>query len=372
MSYLERLLLIVLCLLTASASAAVVLVFDRDASREPAAIAALLPSPAPPPEVSIPAPSAAAVDVSSPVVPAQMSEPPARLETVALRELPPEGQPAVQSSPADNWPEATVEAERDDPDWWTADVNREIPPASSLAGPRVAPAPQAPLPWQKHVPAISTSHEQAMSARLLAIGPTATERLAAKFATAKTPWPPEAITLVGIKDERALELYARPHGGAWTFVHRYSVLAASGEPGPKLRKGDKQVPEGVYAISFLNPQSRYHVSLRVNYPNAFDRKMAEHDGRTALGGDIMIHGKNVSAGCLAVGDTAAEELFVLASQVGLANAKVIIAPTDFRRDGVPAPQAGQPPWLPKLYAEITTALADYKKPSSGLLSFFKF
>jgi hypothetical protein len=37
------------------------------------------------------------------------------------------------------------------------------------------------------------------------------------------------------------------------------------------------------------------------------------DGRKNLGSNIMIHGKNCSVGCLAMGDEAAEELFVLAA-----------------------------------------------------------
>ena len=64
--------------------------------------------------------------------------------------------------------------------------------------------------------------------------------------------------------------------------------------------------------------------------------MAAKDGRKDLGGDIMIHGKAGSAGCLAVSDETSEELFVLASNVGLPNIKLIIAPTDFRRNGLPA------------------------------------
>ncbi len=83
------------------------------------------------------------------------------------------------------------------------------------------------------------------------------------FETAKAAWPPSEIGLVAIKDEKILELFARSDGGAWTLIHRYPVLAASGGPGPKLRQGDRQVPEGVYGISFLNPNSRYDVSLRV-------------------------------------------------------------------------------------------------------------
>lgn len=102
--------------------------------------------------------------------------------------------------------------------------------------------------------------------------------LAETFETAKAAWPPAEFGLVAIKDEKILELFARSNGGGWKLIHRYPLLAASGVAGPKLRQGDKQVPEGVYGISFLNPNSRYDVSLRVNYPNAFDRQMAAKDG----------------------------------------------------------------------------------------------
>lgn len=301
---------------------------------------------------------------------------PQRLTYVALRELPLEFPlDAAAAHSETEWPEATVDAGRDDPEWWAADVKpvaAPSPAAPSLTGPRIAPSPTHSLPWQGS-PAVSVRHDQALMARLATIGPVATQRLQEKFRAAKVAWPPQDIVLIAIKDEKSLELFARPKGGAWAFVHRYPVLAASGGIGPKLRQGDKQVPEGIYSVSFLNPESRYHVSMRLNYPNAFDRKMAEQDGRKVLGGDIMIHGKNVSAGCLAMGDAAAEELFVLSAQTGLPNVKVIIAPTDLRRnDGVPGVQAGQPAWLPRLYSEVAVAMADYKKPNDGLLSFFKF
>ena len=174
-----------------------------------------------------------------------------------------------------------------------------------------------------------------------------------------------------IKDEKVVELHARPEGGSWKMVHRYPVLAASGKSGPKLQQGDRQVPEGVYGISYLNPASRYHVSLRVNYPNTFDRQMATKDGRRDLGGDIMFHGKAVSAGCIAVGDEAAEELFVLAAEVGLPNVKVVITPSDFRRRGLPSADPGQPAWVPGLYTEVASAMAPFKgPPSPSLLSSF--
>jgi murein L,D-transpeptidase YafK len=65
---------------------------------------------------------------------------------------------------------------------------------------------------------------------------------------------------------------------------------ASGGLGPKLGAGDRQGPERIYAIESLNPNSLFHLSMRLNYPNEFDQMRAKQDGRSDLGGDIMIHG----------------------------------------------------------------------------------
>ena len=214
-------------------------------------------------------------------------------------------------------------------------------------------------------------HSATLKSRLAEIAPAANARLASKFRAVGAAWPPADIAFVAIKDERILQLYARPKGGTWQFIYRYRVLAASGGAGPKLRQGDRQVPEGVYRIVYLNPRSAYHVSLRVNYPNAFDRKMARSEKRRKLGGDIMIHGKRSSAGCLAMGDEAIEELFVLAARTGYSKVKLIIAPTDFRVNDRPVFKPGQPKWLPQLYTQIAAAMTEFKAPRApGLLSFF--
>ena len=214
---------------------------------------------------------------------------------------------------------------------------------------------------------VGPSRRYSLIERLAEVSPGANRRLAAKFTSAKAAWPPAEVGLVAIKDQKVLELHARAPGGAWTFIHRYPVLAASGTSGPKLRHGDHQVPEGVYGIVYLNPNSRYHVSLRVNYPNAFDREMAAKEGRTNLGGDIMIHGKAASVGCLAIGDEASEEIFVLAAAVGQEKVKVVIAPTDFRRGSTVTAAEGRPAWVPRLYADIQTAMADFKPPPRNIL-----
>src|SRR5258707_504141 len=126
-----------------------------------------------------------------------------------------------------------------------------------------------------------------------------------------------------------------------------------------MRQGDMQVPEGVYRILWLNPSSSYHLSLRVDYPSAYDPEKAHADHRTDLGGDIFIHGRAVSIGCIALGDSGIEELFVLAAEVGVANVHAIIAPQDFRRRPPAGGDHTQPAWLPELYATIAKDLAGF-------------
>ena len=82
--------------------------------------------------------------------------------------------------------------------------------------------------------------------------------------------------------------------------------------------------------------------------------------RTRLGGDIMIHGRAVSVGCLAMGDEAAEELFALAAWVGMHKLRVLIAPTDFRLGE--AALRIDPPWVAELYASLVQRLQVFPVP----------
>jgi len=182
-------------------------------------------------------------------------------------------------------------------------------------------------------------------------GPEAGARLRAYFEGAGVPYPPPRVVLLVLKKERELELWAMGRG-AWTHLHTYPILAASGEPGPKLREGDRQVPEGIYGIEALNPNSSYHLSMKLSYPNAFDSEKARRDGRANVGSDIFIHGKALSIGCVAVGDEAIEELFVLAARTGKAHVKVLIAPNDLRKAPPVTDMSRQPPWLSELYEEL--------------------
>ena len=61
---------------------------------------------------------------------------------------------------------------------------------------------------------------------------------------------------------------------------------------------------------------------------------AAEEGRTEPGSEIMIHGNEVSKGCLAMGDAAAEDIFVLSALTGIENISVILTPIDFRKDSL--------------------------------------
>lgn len=188
-------------------------------------------------------------------------------------------------------------------------------------------------------------------------GPAARARLAPHFKRAGVAYPPKRIAILALKRESRVAIWAQSNGG-WRFIRDYPILAASGHAGPKLLQGDYQVPEGVYRIEHLNPNSSYHMSMKVNYPNEFDRRMAARDGRTNLGGDIFIHGKNVSIGCIALGDPAIEELFTLVAATGVSRVKVIIAPNDLRTRGALF-RADAPRWVGELYRVVAAALAEF-------------
>lgn len=187
----------------------------------------------------------------------------------------------------------------------------------------------------------------------------ADERMKPHFVKAGVPFPPERISLLAFKEERVLELWAW-HKNKWVHVLDWPVKGASGRSGPKLKQGDKQVPEGYYRVTLLNPNSNFHLSMKLDYPNAFDRQKAAADGRSNLGGDIFIHGTSSSVGCLALGNEPIQELYTLAARIGIKNIETIIAPYDLRHHK-PVKNANDPAWVDELYADLGKRLAAYPR-----------
>lgn len=113
------------------------------------------------------------------------------------------------------------------------------------------------------------------------------------------------------KQENVLETWLEREDGTYALYQKYPICVYSGELGPKLRRGDKQAPEGFYKVGLraLNPNSQYHLSFNLGYPNAYDRA----HGYT--GDYLMVHGDCVSVGCYAMGDRQIEEIYTL---VGIA------------------------------------------------------
>ena len=188
--------------------------------------------------------------------------------------------------------------------------------------------------------------------RLDEFGSVVRTRLKSTFDQVSADYPPKRMTLVGLKAERVLEVWVPDELGEMVLVRRYPILGASGTLGPKLEEGDLQVPEGLYRVESLNPNSMFHLSIKINYPNSFDREQAERDGRTNPGSNIFIHGYNASVGCLAMGNEVAEELFVLAALTGIENISVILSPVDFRERNLPKIEGSQPVWVDDLYRKI--------------------
>ena len=158
----------------------------------------------------------------------------------------------------------------------------------------------------------------------------------------------------------AVSRFGNLANNGWAKVKDYAFTGFSGKLGPKLREGDRQIPEGVYNIEYLNPNSSYHLSMKIDYPNAFDKKMGKADGRTKLGYDIFLHGKSVTIGCIPLGDRGIEEIFYLVAKNGRQNTQVVIAPWDFRvRNDDPAIEGIA--WEGILYQSIRTALEGYRR-----------
>jgi murein L,D-transpeptidase YafK len=119
----------------------------------------------------------------------------------------------------------------------------------------------------------------------------------------------DAPTLIrAYKKEAELEVWKMRPDGKYVHLKTYPMCRWSGQLGPKVREGDRQVPEGFYAIgpAQMNPNSAYYLSFNVGYPNAYDRAW----GRG--GGSIMVHGACSSAGCFSMTDKQIAEIYAIA------------------------------------------------------------
>jgi murein L,D-transpeptidase YafK len=132
-----------------------------------------------------------------------------------------------------------------------------------------------------------------------------------QFQQKNIAYPPVEMYLRSFKYERELELWVKDkQGQPFKLFKSYKVCQQSGTMGPKRMEGDFQVPEGFYYINEFNPNSNYHLSLGLNYPNASDKILSDS---TRPGSAIYIHGSCVSVGCIPIDNMPIEEVYLLAN-----------------------------------------------------------
>lgn len=118
------------------------------------------------------------------------------------------------------------------------------------------------------------------------------------------------VLIRAYKKEAELEIWKMKTDGRYVHLKTYPMCRWSGQLGPKVQEGDRQVPEGFYAITpaQMNPNSAYYLSFNVGYPNAYDRVMGHG------GGSIMVHGACSSAGCFSMTDEQIAEIYSIARE----------------------------------------------------------
>src|SRR5437660_5920785 len=147
-------------------------------------------------------------------------------------------------------------------------------------------------------PVTSGRHMQPLSERMLAT-------LKAKKMDKESP-----ILVRVFKEEAELEVWKQDDSGRFALLRTYPICRWSGELGPKFKTGDRQAPEGFYAITpgLMNPDSSQYLAINTGFPNAYDRA----NGRT--GAFLLIHGGCSSAGCYAMTDEQIAEIYALARE----------------------------------------------------------
>ena len=112
------------------------------------------------------------------------------------------------------------------------------------------------------------------------------------------------------KEENKVEIWKQKANGRYGLLASYEICKYSGKLGPKFIEGDRQAPEGFYTVrpASMNPNSQYHLSFDMGYPNKFDRA----NGRT--GSNLMVHGACSSSGCYSMNDGPMTEIYAVARE----------------------------------------------------------
>ena len=172
------------------------------------------------------------------------------------------------------------------------------------------------------------------------------------------------IFIRAFKEEHVLEVWGKnKEDKHFKFIEEYPFCATSGTLGPKRIEGDSQIPEGFYFINRFNPQSKFYLSLGINYPNQSDRLLG---AKEKLGGDIFIHGDCVTIGCIPLTSDKIKEVYLMAVEAynnGQSQIPVHIFPAKLDPKSIEN--------LKKRYASKTELLAFWDNLQDGFIYFEK-
>jgi murein L,D-transpeptidase YafK len=153
-----------------------------------------------------------------------------------------------------------------------------------------------------------------MNRRFLILSSVAALALSACSSKFKRYNGPQVTRVIVFKDKRKMHLMHKNKA-----IRTYDIDLGFAPYDHKFEEGDGRTPEGEYIIDRRNPNSNFHLSIGINYPNARDIAKARAAG-VSPGGDIFIHGRpdkyakagpDWTAGCIAVSNREMERIYAM-------------------------------------------------------------
>jgi murein L,D-transpeptidase YafK len=172
------------------------------------------------------------------------------------------------------------------------------------------------------------------------------------------------VFLRAFKKEGVIEVWTKPQNQTtYQLLTTYRFCATSGSLGPKRKEGDLQIPEGIYHLNHFNPESNFHLSLGVSYPNASDKILADPK---KPGGAIYVHGNCVTIGCIPITDEKIKELYILcveAKNAGQSSIPIHIFPSRLNDAGMNmlTTQYNNTPSLIEFWKNLQDMYLDFEK-----------
>jgi murein L,D-transpeptidase YafK len=162
--------------------------------------------------------------------------------------------------------------------------------------------------WAAAAVLLAVSAAPALADNAKADAPIPAATLASMAAKNTTPSAP--VLIRSYKKEAELEIWKLAKNGRYVHIKTFPICRWSGQLGPKQTQGDRQAPEGFYAIARrqMNPNSHYYLSFDTGFPNAYDK------AHGASGAYLMVHGTCSSAGCYAMTDKQIGEIYAIARE----------------------------------------------------------